>query len=46
MTRKKKGKEKTALIVCRDRSNTVLNLADSNHLREALMSRRLGIGRK
>ena len=27
-------------------SNTVLNLAHPNHMREALMSRRLGIGRK
>jgi hypothetical protein len=26
-------------------SNTVLNLAHPNHLREALMSRRLGLGR-
>ena len=29
------------MVVC---SNTVLNLAHPNHLREALMSRRLGLG--
>lgn len=85
---KKKGRKRTALIVCRDRkefwttqkqfwqwvregvitktgdgplrgeflreheelmvlvSNTVLNLAHPNHMREALLSRRIGLGGK
>jgi hypothetical protein len=40
-------------VFCRDHaelmvliSNTVLNLAHPNHMREALLSRRIGLGRK